>query len=314
MYIRALDQLLRPKVFRDHADPEATEPLNDEKCDIEGYADRVSSRRSGKRMLIANIVLFLCSSMVLAKSYLSELPMHGRNGLLKATSAHSPLLSLLDIPLITKRMNGTLMPTNPISIFRQPPSDEVDAAWDRLSTRNPIIVDRSDIVAMGKDPNDAAKWPEDWYGPDKYIGKVDVFHQIHCLDRVRRSLHWNFEHYYGSEFPSGTPVGNYHTSHVDHCVYVLLQNLQCAANVDVYPQFWMDAQDYVFPDFNIDHKCRDFDAILDWQEKNSVDVEELTKFGPGPDSKVHSMSREFKELVRWYDDHPNDYVVGEEIA
>ena len=225
----------------------------------------------------------------------------------------APILDLIDIPLLTKTMNGTLMDVDPVPFSRQAPSPSVDAAWDRISTRNPIVIGRSDVLALGKDPDNAARWPAS-FGADKYVGKIDVFHQIHCLNMLRQSLRWNFDYYYAAEFPPGKSVDTFHTSHVDHCVSILLENLMCTANVDIYTHFWMDAQVHAFPDFNINHKCRDFDAVLAWQEANSIPLEEFAKARPRKGERVHIMSHDFKEIVRWYDDHPDDHMVGGEIA
>jgi hypothetical protein len=41
----------------------------------------------------------------------------------------------------------------------------------------------------------------------------------------------------------------------------------------MYTLQWMETQGYPFPDFNINHQCRDFDALLDWAIKSSVDLD-----------------------------------------
>lgn len=299
--------------YTEDSDTEAAEPLTGEKDQAHSLIFR-NQLRNDRGLLFINIALFVLSIITLLSSYSMRKSSLQGNELLRATSAHSHLFDVLDLPLVTKQMNGTLLPGKPAPIYRQPPSAAVDDAWDRVSTRNVIPFGREDLIAMKKDPEDAAKFPDDWFGPDKYIGKIDAFHQIHCLDRIRRSLYWNFDHYYGDQFSMETPVDKYHTYHVDHCVYILLQNIQCSASVDVYPSVWMDAQKYPFPDFNIDKKCRDFDALLAWQEENSVDIDEVAKIYPRPDSRIHTMSHEFKEVVRWYDDHLDEHIEGGEIA
>lgn len=126
-------------------------------------------------------------------------------------------------------MNGTFMIAEPASIFRAPPSPEVDAAWARIETQAPVPITRADVISQGQDPERAAKFPESFgFGPDAYIGRVDVFHQIHCLNRLRMHLKGNYDYYYAD-----TDTNNdYHDLHVSHCVYTLLQNLMCTSNVD----------------------------------------------------------------------------------
>ncbi|KAK3321836.1 hypothetical protein B0H66DRAFT_552763 [Apodospora peruviana] len=271
-------------------------------------------------LILANIALFITSTILFLISaslfYKSGGFRPGRNGLLKASSHPSPILDLVDIPLITKRMNGSLLEPSASSdriIYRQPPSPEVDAAWDRIQTREPIPITREDVIKLGKDPSDAAKFPTS-FGDEAYVGKIDVFHQIHCLNTLRMNLRNNFAYYYGDEFPGDKPTDAWHDVHVAHCLNILLENLMCAANVDVYTSFWMDAQLQPFPDFNIDHRCRDFDAILAWQEEHAVPLEEFAKIRRPADAKVHIMSHEFKEVMHWYDERPDDGMQGGETA
>ncbi|KAF7900225.1 uncharacterized protein EAF01_007527 [Botrytis porri] len=58
-----------------------------------------------------------------------------RNWALKQVSEKSPILDAIDIPLSTWRLNGTFLERENESIYRQPPSPEVDAAWARIETQ-----------------------------------------------------------------------------------------------------------------------------------------------------------------------------------
>jgi hypothetical protein len=73
-----------------------------------------------------------------------------------------------------------------------PPSPEVDAAWNWLSGEDVqlVTVSREDIVKSGKDATLAVEAPPSWgLGKDAYIAQVEVFHQIHCLNELRKELH-----------------------------------------------------------------------------------------------------------------------------
>lgn len=227
--------------------------------------------------------------------------------------ALAPIFDQIEIPLITKKMNATLLEPDPLPIYRRPPSPEVDAAWNRLANIKPIVISRSDVIQLGRDPTVAAKWPESFgFGSDAYIGRIDVFHQIHCLDWLRREA--NFDHYYGRKWPPGTTASDMHRTHVSHCIYLLLQNLMCNANVDIYTHYWADAQLNAFPDFSVNHKCRDFDAILEWQEDNSIDVDLFGAIRKPLDYEAKIMSHRFKELFGWFDLNPDDGSDSGEIG
>lgn len=65
------------------------------------------------------------------------------------------------------------------------------------------------------------------------VARLDVFHEIHCLDMLRREIH--FDHYYskkGWKNPGDAPAD--HRIHISHCIYALLQSLTCSANTDPF--------------------------------------------------------------------------------
>ena len=193
----------------------------------------------------------------------------------------------------TQQVNGTLLNTHN-SIYRQPPSPEVDAAWERLGNIDATSISSADVLALGKDVSKVAKYPDDFgLGPDAYVAELDVLHQIHCLNALRRDVY--FSHYFGSKYPDGQP-SELHRIHSDHCIYVLLQNLMCNANVDVITLDWVEGQQHPFPDFSINRKCVNFDAILEWQEKHAVDRTKFLAIKMPKDQTPARMSDDFKRM------------------
>ncbi|KAF7956499.1 hypothetical protein EAE96_003837 [Botrytis aclada] len=257
--------------------------------------------------------LFFCLSLYLFTAAMlnwKQVP-GGRelNWALKQVSEKSPILDAIDIPLSTWRLNGTFLERENESIYRQPPSPEVDAAWARIETQNPIPLSRQDLLNQGKNPDLYAKFPESFgFGPDAFIGRIDVFHQIHCLNRLRMHLYWNVAYYYPDE-----QMGKYHQLHASHCVYALLQNLMCQGNVDTYGHYWVDMQENAVPDFNINHKCRDFEAILEYHDEIAVPLEKFGALRRPVDEPVKHMTHEAKEIFRWFDNHEDDGQDGMEI-
>jgi hypothetical protein len=77
------------------------------------------------------------------------------------------------------------------SIYIQDPSPEVDAAWNHIAAdSSPIItVNSNQAIRLGRDPNIIVKAPEDWgFGSDAYPAQIDVFHEIHCLNMLRKEM------------------------------------------------------------------------------------------------------------------------------
>jgi hypothetical protein len=111
---------------------------------------------------------------------------------------------------------------------------EVHAAWGGLPTLNPVSITHTDVIALGKDPTQAAKFSESFgLGREAYVGKLEVFHQILCLNNIRMNLCSSYAYYFGNQ-----PPDTLQDLHVDHYIGALLQEMKCSANVDVYTYMW----------------------------------------------------------------------------
>lgn len=97
-------------------------------------------------------------------------------------------------------VRGTLFDDyDPHVIYRQPPSPEVDQAWDAISDIQYIAVDRDAMHKLGKDPELGVKFPEEWgLGRDMYMMELDSQHQLHCLNQLRQYIY--FDHYYAHRY------------------------------------------------------------------------------------------------------------------
>ena len=180
------------------------------------------------------------------------------------------------------------------SIFRAPPSPEVDAAWERVGNLWPHVIHTDDVIRLGKDPSKTARWPLDWgFGPEAHVAGLDVLHTIHCLNAIRRDVHWR--HYYIEKYPDGV-FPELHRIHTDHCLHVILQNLMCSATADIFTNAWVEGQVHPFPDFNVNKKCRNFDAILEWHERTVV--RNMTKYAEMRMPQGHEPYRMTEEFHR----------------
>jgi hypothetical protein len=95
--------------------------------------------------------------------------------------------------------------------------------------------------------------------------------QIHCLNMLRKAA---FEDYPGYE-PNLDAKDKMWWIHLGHCTDILLQNLQCNANTEVLTLDWVEDRQAPWPDFSVNRKCRDFDALVDWQHNNAVDADKF---------------------------------------
>ncbi|EOD45791.1 putative tat pathway signal sequence protein [Neofusicoccum parvum UCRNP2] len=100
------------------------------------------------------------------------------------------------------------------------------------------------------------------------MAEIDVFHQLHCLNSLRKGLIHNYQYYWGDRYGLDPPI--MFSSHLNHCMDVLRQNIMCHADVEVITYDWRETQLHPFPNFGINKKCRDFNAVLEWQERTKL--------------------------------------------
>jgi hypothetical protein len=192
----------------------------------------------------------------------------------------APIFDQVPIQLTTKSINGTFWPQETPSLFQQRPSPEVDAAWDRISDTHGIVVTRSNLLQMGVDPSESWPWPESDAPSGSYMGMLDVFHQAHCLNIMRRAI---FTEYYGNMRETRKNERFPFEEHVLHCQYILLQNIMCHADLEVVTFNKVKGVPGPFANFNVDRKCRNFDDVLAWKEKNQIDPKNLEEWKKTPE-------------------------------
>ncbi|KAF5856322.1 hypothetical protein ETB97_007530 [Aspergillus alliaceus] len=184
----------------------------------------------------------------------------------------------------TTMLNGTLFAKTEVSIAREEPSAENDAAWAQFEKVLTHAVTREEIMKLGKDPETVARFDNEYWGmgDDAYMVQLDVMHQIHCLNLLRKAA---FAEYPGYE-PELSHKGKMWWIHLGHCTDILLQNLQCNANTEVLTLAWVEDRDIPWPDFSVNRKCRDFNALVDWQRNNAVNAEKFDKMPVPKDAFV----------------------------
>ena len=70
---------------------------------------------------------------------------------------------------------------------------------------------------------------------------------------------------------------SFHT--VAHCLDILRQQLMCTTDVGVFGQVWLyPDHPEPFVDFNTQHRCRNFEGIRQWAERNQLPEEVPSDF------------------------------------
>ncbi|KAI0097436.1 hypothetical protein GGR51DRAFT_468572 [Nemania sp. FL0031] len=239
-------------------------------CILRDTHNRVPlDRTRGLWLSYLNLLFFLTSIVLLARSRAANPAVTDAREALKATSAYSPIFDEVDLTPVWTTVDGRLHTPANSSVFRGEPSVETDEAWDDLAAEayEVILADADTLKRAGYNPAHFFKAPKSWgYGDDKFPVQIDVFHQIHCLNAVRKQMY--FQHYYADEFPNGPD--EMHWMHQRHCLHMVLQSLTCNANVDIVPHRWVENDEVPFAQFSIGRKCRNFDNLRQWNQENAI--------------------------------------------
>lgn len=139
------------------------------------------------------------------------------------------------------------------SIARAMPNPASDALWEEIELARVIPVTRAQIMKMGKDPSTVTKLEDDVWGlgDDSYAATFDLYHQLHCLNALRRiaygSTYYRSDGKQGNASRSGDDLGSQEL-HINHCVDILYQALICSGHVNLLTSHWVETQDHPFPD------------------------------------------------------------------
>ena len=191
-------------------------------------------------------------------------------------------------------IHGDLEPGR--EIWSQPPSPAVDKAWLEVTAYGNAWMTSADLLRAGRNLSISVQWPPHaGFGNDAYPVISDVKHRIHCLDRIRKDLY--FDYYWKETYPGGN-VTRLHQSHTEHCVSILLQGLVCDANTDFLSYGWYEGYDHPFINFDYDRKCGDFTGISNWLQAHEVESADIFDIPKPIGQATLPMSSQLLETLR----------------
>ncbi|KAK2604034.1 hypothetical protein N8I77_006994 [Diaporthe amygdali] len=200
------------------------------------------------------------------------------NDVYRRVNGPSPLYDEVHLNPYRTTTNGTFWPADRPdggSIARHMPNPADEAIWDDWELTTVVPVTSAGIRELGKDPSTAAKLENSVWGlgDDAYAAVLDVFHQIHCLNQLRK---FAYADYYHMKIANADPeVLTTHEVHTNHCVDILLQAIQCSGNLQLVTMHWTERQRYPFPDMSTNRQCVDFDRIKQWRDNNRIDTKKF---------------------------------------
>ncbi|KAK8083992.1 hypothetical protein PG996_002773 [Apiospora saccharicola] len=110
--------------------------------------------------------------------------------------------------------------------YEADPSPELDAKWDDLySTVGIVAISQKQASHMAEKTQPLPHDPE-----HRYVVGLNVFHDLHCLNMLRK--HLLPEYYPEYKNASGTEAG---FMHIMHCVDALRQSVMCNVDLAIIP-------------------------------------------------------------------------------
>ncbi|KAK8094990.1 hypothetical protein PG997_001675 [Apiospora hydei] len=110
--------------------------------------------------------------------------------------------------------------------------------------------------------------------PGQYVIQLNVFHQLHCLNMLRKRL------YSKTDYPPDHELMG--IEHLEHCYDALRQSLMCSADITPLPWRWVEQMQEAKEVAQVAHTCRDFDVIREWAKRNAVDHFDRKTYVPDP--------------------------------
>ncbi|KAF7437548.1 hypothetical protein PC9H_004390 [Pleurotus ostreatus] len=145
-----------------------------------------------------------------------------------------------------------------VSPFQVPPSKELDELWEDLYHFGISRIPKSQAKLL---TNATEAIPGD---EEHYAVELDVFHELHCLNRIRKTI-------YSDHYPDMRISLPGNEIHMSHCLNSIRRSLMCSSDVSLIVWKWDEEAGQSFPRGDVVHRCRDFDRIKEWALENQLD-------------------------------------------
>ncbi|KAH8807266.1 hypothetical protein F5884DRAFT_880149 [Xylogone sp. PMI_703] len=142
----------------------------------------------------------------------------------------------------------------PTSVYRHA-SPERDPAWERLMSHDVISISESELSTLHQ--SSEIEWKQFTDGERAAI--LGVFHQMNCLNLLRRYAHLELEDNDRTLLREDT----------DQCIELLRHHLMCTGDVTPFLELSVDTFAGSKPDLRTMHKCRNYDELKDWVKQKS---------------------------------------------
>ncbi|KAK2040051.1 hypothetical protein LZ31DRAFT_587404 [Colletotrichum somersetense] len=154
------------------------------------------------------------------------------------------------------------------SEFIGPASDEMDSKWHHLIDNGKwFAIDREMFVKINGNPDTGLRIPDDPEG--RFFGMLQVNHQLHCVDILRRSTWFNIKRYRDMDQFSNMTDKDV-IIHTNHCLEIIRQSLQCHGDTAMLTYNWVHGHDWPQSAWRSLHSCQSWEALNEWRAENDI--------------------------------------------
>ncbi|KAF4609846.1 hypothetical protein G7Y89_g15777 [Cudoniella acicularis] len=177
---------------------------------------------------------------------------------------YSPALEAVKNTGHYQRFDGSFATPNP---FKGTPNPSIDEHWNGITYGDGgvISISAETLHAVNASAEYSVKLSPEIGGG--YMASVEALHQLHCLDLLRQA---SYEDYYKDKAEAWNDSPQTLRYHIDHCIDNLRQKMMCDADAGILTYVWVKDHPAPFPDFSVQHKCRDFNALKDWVTEHQI--------------------------------------------
>ncbi|ORX96234.1 hypothetical protein BCR34DRAFT_549408 [Clohesyomyces aquaticus] len=156
-------------------------------------------------------------------------------------------------------------------LYNGVPNKENDDSWRQLVKPTYFSVREQEMESANMPMSDAIQLEE-----GGYLGALAVYHQLHCLRRLRVYLYK--EAYYNNDdlkYVSNGPMDDYTHAHLaDHCIEALRLLVMCRGDVSLYTFTWAkeypDATKNILSRVNSSRQCVNWENLESWARERAV--------------------------------------------
>ncbi|PSR78260.1 hypothetical protein BD289DRAFT_444206 [Coniella lustricola] len=183
---------------------------------------------------------------------------------------YTPAEDILELRVENYYIGLPFGPGFPVSKYQGWPDDEKDKLWMKYWDGNHMRVNQS--IAR-KLPHLSIHAPIEGH-QDEYLMGIMAFHHLHCLSALRKYIYPR--RYNASIVDPHTGAVNYEKwHHLDHCVEILRQSIECRPDTTARTFRWHPGGRMI-PHEWVTHTCRNFDALQSWASEATVSVSTRT--------------------------------------